>query len=439
MTVFAALFVPDELRAAVSGRAWLEGMLEAERALANAGAIAGVVPPHLATEIADACDADHFDIETLAVQGREVGNPAEPLVRALVAAIGENAARYVHRGATSQDVMDSAAMLVARRALRVVLEDLDRAAAGCAALARAHRSTPMAARTLLQQAVPTTFGLKAAGWLVALLEARMQLERIQRERLVAQLGGAAGTLAAFGEEGVHVLELYAHELDLAVPTVPWHTNRVVVADLGAALSTAAGVAAKIALDVALLAQTEVAEVAERADGRSSTMPQKRNPVGSALARAAAQAAVGYASVLAVAVVQEHERAVGSWQAEWEALSGALAYAGGALHAIAGALEGLDVDVERMRHNLDLTGGLVVAARIAFLLTDRLDRSEAQRLVRAAATRAAAAGGSLRDELVAEPAFGLTQEELDDALDPSAYLGSAEAFVDRALALYEGRA
>jgi 3-carboxy-cis,cis-muconate cycloisomerase len=432
MSAFDGLFVPADLRAAVSSRAWLQALLDAERALANAGAAAGTVPAHLAAEITDACDPDRFDFEELVAEGRTVGNPVEPLVRALAGSVGDEAARYVHRGATSQDIVDTAAMLVSRRALALVFAEADRVAAAAAALARDHRETPMVARTLLQHAVPTTFGLKAAGWLTAVVEARAGLEQVSRERLAAQLGGAAGTLAGFGDDGVALLELYARELDLRAPTLPWHTNRTLVAELGAALATAAGVASKIALDVVLLAQTEVAEVAEGGGkGRSSTMPQKRNPVGSTLARANARLAAADAGVLLGSLEQEHERAAGAWQAEWEALSGALAHTGGALHALAGALESLEVDAARMRANLELTGGLVLAERVAFLVTERLGRAEAQEVV-----REAAAAESFRDALLGDPRAGLDAGELDAALDPSTYLGSAGQLVDRALAFYE---
>ncbi len=433
MSAFDGLFVPAELRAAVSSRAWLEAMLDAERALANAGATAGAVPADVASEIAAACAADRFDFEQLLEEGRAVGNPVEPLVRALAGSVGAEAERYVHRGATSQDIADTAAMLVARTALGLVLREADRVAAATAALARDHRETPMVARTVMQHAVPTTFGLKAAGWLTAVVEARRQLEQISRERLAAQLGGAAGTLAGFGDGGVALLELYARELDLHVPTLPWHTNRTRVAELGAGLATLAGVASKIALDLVLLSQPEVAEVAEGGGtGRSSTMPQKRNPVGSMLARANARLAAAHAGVLLGSLEQEHERAAGAWQAEWEALTGALAHTGGALHALAGALESLEVDSARMRQNLDLTGGLVLAERIALLLTKRLGRAEAQEVVR----EAAGADGGFREALLADSRAGLEPAELDAALDPVTYLGSAPELVDRALALYE---
>ena len=356
VTPFSAIFVPEELREAVSDRAWLQGMLDAESALAKAGAAVGLVPEDAAARIGEACRAELYDAARLAGDGRAVGNPAEPLVRELRSAAGDEAADYVHLGATSQDIVDTAAMLVSRRAVALVLAELDRLAGGCAALARAHRSTPMAARTLLQQAVPTTFGLKAAGWLVSVLEARARLAAVRDERLAAQLGGAAGTLAALGDEAPEVVRLYAEELGLAEPVLPWHTNRQRLAELGAALDGAAGAAAKIGRDIVLLAQSEVGEVAEAPGGRSSTMPQKRNPVRSTLAVACARLAHAHAGVLLGGLAHEHERAVGGWHAEWEALSGALAFAGGSAAAAADAVTGLEVDAERMRANLDAGGG-----------------------------------------------------------------------------------
>ena len=431
MTPFAAIFVPAELRDAVSDTAWLEGMLEAERALAAACAAVGLVSSEAATRITKACRVELYDVEQLAEEGRAVGNPAEPLVRALRRAVGDEAADAVHFGATSQDVVDTAAMLVARRASGLVVAELDRLAEGCAGLAREHRDTPMAARTLLQHAVPTTFGLKAAGWLTGVLEARRRLAAVLDERLAAQLGGAAGTLASFGDDALPIAQRYAAELALQEPVLPWHANRQRLVELGSALDAAAGAAAKIGLDLALLAQTEVGEVAEESGGGSSTMPQKRNPVSSTLAVASARLAHAHASVLAGGIAHEHERAVGAWHAEWEALSGALAFAGGAVAAAADAVTGLQVDTDRMRANLEASGGVVLGERISFALTPRLGRREAHAIVGDAAR-----APSFRKALLADERVGLSAHELEELLDPERYLGSTGALVDRALASYE---
>lgn len=433
MTPFSAIFVPDELQDAVSDRAWLQGMLDAERALANAGAATGLVTADAAARIGAACRAELYDPRELAQEGRAVGNPAEPLVRALREAVGDTAADWVHYGATSQDIVDTAAMLVSRRAVVLVLAELDRLADACADLARTHRSTPIAARTLLQQAVPTTFGLKAAGWLIAMLEARRLLVVVRDERLAAQLGGAAGTLAPLGDRALDVVRHYAEELELVEPVVPWHANRIRVAELAAALDIAAGAAAKIGRDIVLLAQTEVGEVSEGAGGGSSTMPQKRNPVRATLAVACARLAHAHAGVLLAELDHEHERAVGGWHAEWEALSGALAFAGGAVTAAADAVSGLVVDSGRMRVNLEAGAGLVVAERISFALSDRLGRPRAHEVV-AEAARAP----SFREALLADERVALSDAEVDELLDPAGYLGSAEALVDRALAEWAAR-
>ena len=433
MTPFSAIFVPDELQDAVSDRAWLQGMLDAERALANAGAATGLVTADAAARIGAACRAELYDPRELAQEGRAVGNPAEPLVRALREAVGDTAADWVHYGATSQDIVDTAAMLVSRRAVVLVLAELDRLADACADLARTHRSTPIAARTLLQQAVPTTFGLKAAGWLIAMLEARRRLVVVRHERLAAQLGGAAGTLAPLGDRALDVVRHYAEELELVEPVVPWHANRIRVAELAAALDVAAGAAAKIGRDIVLLAQSEVGEVSEGAGGGSSTMPQKRNPVRATLAVACARLAHAHAGVLLAELDHEHERAVGGWHAEWEALSGALAFTGGAVTAAADAVSGLVVDSGRMRVNLEASAGLVVAERISFALSDRLGRTRAHEVV-AEAARAS----SFREALLADERVALSDAEVDELLDPSGYLGSAEALVDRALAEWAAR-
>jgi 3-carboxy-cis,cis-muconate cycloisomerase len=347
LTTFAPLFVPQHLRAAVMDGAWLDAMLDAERALATALARLAVIPEGGAAAVVAKCDPDLFDVEDIAEQGRSVANPAEPLVRALREQVGEQSSEYVHYGATSQDIVDTAAMLVARRTVKVIVAEIRALEGECARLAAKHRSTPMAARTLLQQAVPTTFGYKAACWLAAVRDARRQLEELV---FPAQLGGAAGTVAAYGEGGTEVIAAFAAELRLVEPLVPWHTNRAPIGRLASALAATARAAGKIGLDVVLLAQTEVAEVAEDEPGRSSSMPHKRNPVRAVLARACSHGAQGYLAVL-MDGEHEHERAAGAWQAEWDALSGALALAGGAVVGARECLAGLQVDVERMRANM----------------------------------------------------------------------------------------
>jgi 3-carboxy-cis,cis-muconate cycloisomerase len=364
-SLFRPLFVPDELRDAVSSRAWFQAMLDAERALAAASGVEGV---------ADECDASFYDLAAIAEQARGPGNPVEPLVRALRDRSGVPEA---HRGATSQDILDTAAVLVAREARGLVVRELEAAAAACARLAEEHRATLMPARTLLQQAVPTTFALKAAGWLVALLDAR---RRLSAWTPVAQLGGAAGTLALLEDRGLDVLAVYARELGLAEPELPWHATRAPIHELVAACEAVAGACAKIALDLVLLAQTEVGEI-RVSDGASSTMPHKQNPVAPVLARACTLRV--HALARTFVGEHEHERAAGAWHAEWEALSDVLALTGGAAFHVRGALDGLEVDPARMRENL-------------------------------------------RPETVSEAGREVAPEE---------YLGSASALVDRALARY----
>jgi 3-carboxy-cis,cis-muconate cycloisomerase len=358
---FQAIFVPEPAVEAVSDRAWLDAMLDAERALVNAGSLAGIVPADAAAMVAAACVADLYDEEQLAVEGRAAGNPVEPLVRALRAQVGDDYAEYVHRGATSQDILDTAAMLVAQRVCAQIDEELEAVGNLCAALARAHRDTVIASRTLLQQAVPTTFGLKAAGWLVSVDDARMRLAAVAAA-LPAQLGGAGGTLAAFGERGPELVRLFAAEVDLAEPRLPWHALRTPLRDLSGAVAGVAGALAKIAGDVVLLAQTEVGEVAEAEPGPSSTMPHKRNPTAAVVARACARHADANAGLLASLAEQEHERAAGAWHAEWAALSTALAATAGAASAVRRSLDGLQVDGARMRANVS-AGTLAEAKRL----------------------------------------------------------------------------
>ena len=372
--LFDAVLARGGARAAVADEAWLQAMLDVEAALARASAEVGVIAVEHAEAIATACRAEWFDVAAIGAEAANVGNPAEPLVRALRVRVGGAAADDVHRGATSQDIVDSAAMLVARRALEPVLGDLGGAADAAARLASEHRDTVMIGRTLMQQAVPVTFGLKAAGWLVALDESTARLRDV---RLAAQLGGAAGTLAALGDAGPAVLGRFARELGLDEPVVPWHTDRTRIAELAGALGEACGAVAKLAGDIVLLAQTEVGEVREGVEGRggSSTMAHKRNPVAAISARAAARQAPGLVATLLASMEHEHERAAGAWHAEWPALRSLLSFAGSAAAWLRDCLENLEVDVERMRANVDDPSGSVGAASE---LIDRALRAHGER-------------------------------------------------------------
>ncbi len=441
--LFRPIFVPDRFREAVSGRAWLQAMLDAEGALAVAEARIGLIPEEAAEAIASRCDARLFEPEEIGHQALAEGNPVPSLVRALteaVAEVSEDASRHVHKGATSQDITDTATMIVARRSLDLILAEVDGLAVACARLAEAHRDTLMAGRTLMQQALPTTFGLKAAGWLVSVLEARKRLLAVREGGLAAQLGGAAGTLASLGPDGVRVLGEFAREINLAEPAVPWHADRLPVAEIGGALSLFAGALGKISLDIILMAQTEVGEVAEPAGegrGGSSTLPHKRNPVLSVAAAASARRVQDISQTLYAAMVGEHERAAGAWQSEWEAISDALALTGGAAAAIREVTQGLEVHPERMRENLDETGGMILAENVTTVASERLGRLAAHDLVKAACHRALDEGRPLREELREDPEISeaLSEKEIDAALDPARYLGSTGAFVDRALDLY----
>jgi 3-carboxy-cis,cis-muconate cycloisomerase len=426
--------------ATVSDRAWVQAMLDVEAALARAESRIGLIPTTAADGIANQCRVDEFDVAQLGRAAVRSANPVIPLVNALRAAVPNDAAPYVHRGVTSQDVLDTAMMLIARRGLELVLVDLGQAAAAAATLADRHRATIMAARTLLQQALPTTFGLKAAGWLIAIVEARSELARVAKTRLAVQFGGAAGTMAALSDRGLDVARELSAELALAEPTLPWHTARARVVEVAAALGVAAGVAGKVALDVVLLAQTEVGEVSERAvagRGGSSALPQKHNPVDAIEILAAVRGINGQVAVLVGAMVQEHERAAGAWQAEWPAVAETLRLAGGAVSRLASLLAALQVDSERMRRNLEMSGGSIMAEHVVMLLGERLDRVMARALVDAAVSRATSAGRPFKDVLAEDPAITthLNPEELTSALEPAGYLGVAGPLIDRALAAY----
>ena len=427
----------------VGDEAWLQAMLDAEAALARALERAGLAADGAGAAVTAAAVAARFDAGELGRQAAATGNPVPPLVRALTAAVPPWAAGAVHHGATSQDILDTAAMLVARGCLDATAADLADAATAAARLSAAHRDTTMIGRTLLQQAVPVTFGLVAAGWLTAIDEAARGLARVRDGRLAVQFGGAAGTLAALGDAGPRVAALLAAELRLAVPVLPWHTDRLRILELASALAGASAALGKIARDVTLLAQSEVAEVREGGTGRggSSAMPHKRNPVAAVVVLGCTRRAPGLLATLAAAAEQEHQRAAGAWHAEWETLADLLRLTGSAASWGAELLAGLVVDGQRMRANLDAAGGFPMAERVAGLLAPALGPVAAHDLVAAATADAAALGASLGDALKSGEAAGklaaagVSEDQLDAALDPARYLGAVGAFTDSALAAH----
>ncbi|MDE2331244.1 MAG: 3-carboxy-cis,cis-muconate cycloisomerase [Bradyrhizobium sp.] len=429
------------MRAICDDAAGLQHMLDFEAALARAEAAAGIIPDGAAEPIARACNAEAFDLAALAKAATRSGNLAIPLVKALTAAVASTdaeAARYVHWGATSQDVIDTAAMLTLRKAIDALLADLDRAIAGFASLARQHRDTATVGRTWLQYALPMPFGLKLAGYAAALNRSRGRLRRLRQEALALQLGGAVGTLAALGEHGWRVAETLASELGLPLPEAPWHTHRDRFADAASVLAIIAGTCGKIARDVSLMMQTDVGEAFEPAGegrGGSSTMPHKRNPVAAATALAAATMAPNLAATIFSAQVQDHERSAGAWHAEWPTLPSLLLVTSGGLAAIVDIAEGLEIDVARMRANLDSTHGLIMAEAVTVALAGKIGRSEAHHLVEAACKKAVAERKDLREVLAGDPRVTtqLDARKLADLLEPMAYQGASQALIDRLLA------
>jgi 3-carboxy-cis,cis-muconate cycloisomerase len=461
--LFGGLF--DRGAAGAGDQEWLRAMLDTEAALARALERAGRAPAGAGAAVTEAAQPGGFDVGELGRLAAGAGNPVPALVRALAAKLPAGAAAAVHQGATSQDILDTAVMLMARRVLDAVAADLAAAAAAAAALAEAHRDTIMTGRTLLQQAVPVTFGLVAAGWLTGIDDARRGLARIRGERLAVQFGGAAGTLASLGDDGPRVRALLAEELGLPRPALPWHTDRLRILELAAALAGVCAAAGKVARDVTLLAQSEVAEVREGEGGPgglagpgggepaeggagggrrggSSAMPHKRNPVAAIAILGCTRRAPGLLATLAACAEQEHQRAAGAWHAEWEPIADLFRLTGSAASWAAGLLAGLEIDAGRMRANLDAAGGLPLAESVAAALAPALGRLAAHDLVAEASAAAAASGGDLRGALLGSPEraarlrdAGITAAQIDAALDPAGYLGSAAAFTDEALAAH----
>jgi 3-carboxy-cis,cis-muconate cycloisomerase len=439
--LFDAYFTARNMREVFCDQGRVQAMLDFEAALARAEARVGLIPASAVAPIEAACRAEHYDFSALGEAIAIAGNSAIPLVKALgkqIAAHDQDAERYVHLGATSQDVMDTGLVLQLRQALQLIDSDLARLGEALAIQARRHVFTPMAGRTWLQHATPVTLGMKVAGWLGAVTRSRQRLQALKPRLLVLQFGGASGTLAALGEQAMPIAEALAQELQLTLPEQPWHTQRDRLVEFGAALGLIAGSLGKLGRDISLLMQTEAAEVFEPSapgKGGSSTMPHKRNPVGAAVLIGAATRVPGLLSTLFSAMPQEHERSLGLWHAEWETLPEICCLVSGALQQALLVAEGLEVDAERMANNLDLTQGLVLAEAVSIVLAQRIGRDSAHHLLELCCKRAVAEQRHLRSVLGDEPQVTaeLSSAELDQLMNPAHYLGQAQTWVERALA------
>jgi len=439
--LFDAYFTARDMREVFCDQGRVQAMLDFEAALARAEARVGLIPPGAVAPIEAACRAEHFDFPALGAAIAIAGNSAIPLVKALgrqIARADAEAERYVHLGATSQDVMDTGLVLQLRRALQLIEDDLARLGETLAAQARRHAATPLAGRTWLQHATPVTLGMKIAGWLGAVSRSRQRLQQLKPRLLVLQFGGACGTLAALGEQALPIAEALASELRLTLPEQPWHTQRDRLVEFASVLGLIAGSLGKLGRDISLLMQTEAAEVFEPSapgKGGSSTMPHKRNPVGAAVLISAATRVPGLVATMFGAMPQEHERSLGLWHAEWETLPEICCLVSGALQQALLVSQGLEVDAARMAKNLDLTQGLVLAEAVSIALAQRLGRETAHHLLEQCCKRAVAQQRHLRAVLGDEPQVSaeLSAAELDRLLDPTHYLGQARAWVERAVA------
>jgi 3-carboxy-cis,cis-muconate cycloisomerase len=439
--LYGPLFAAANMRAALADTARVQRMLDIEAALARAEAAVGVIPSPAAAVISAACQAERYDVAALGEAARAAGNVAIPLVRALTAEVAKTdaaAAGYVHWGATSQDIIDTALVLELRAGLDLLLIDLRSAAAGFVALAERHRAIPVAGRTWLQHAVPIPLGLKFAGYAGALRRAQTRLATLRSNALLLQFGGAAGTLAALGNAGLAVSERLGAELGLTVPEAPWHAHRDRLAEVAGSLAILAGSCGKIARDITLLMQTEIGEAFEPAApgrGGSSTMPQKRNPVATTMVLAAATIVPNLVATLFSAQVGEHERATGAWQAEWTTFPALLLVVSGAARAIVEIAEGLDIDAERMRANLHITDGQIMAEAVMIALAPKVGRQNAHHLVQEASRTASAERRRLYDVLASDPK--ITQhfdpKALSQVFDPLGYQGAAQTFIERLIA------
>ncbi|MDQ1079434.1 3-carboxy-cis,cis-muconate cycloisomerase [Pseudoroseomonas cervicalis] len=435
--LFRDAFGTPRMREIFSDRSLVARYIEVEIALARAEARCGVIPAEAAERIAAACDIGALDVDRLRRETDNVGYPILPLLHQLVAQCGE-AGRYLHWGATTQDIMDTADVLRLRAGLDVVAAEIAALRGILADLAVAHRDTPMAGRTHLQQALPITFGYKAAIWLAMFDRHAERLRELRPRVLVGQFAGAAGTLASLGEQGLAVQQAFCAELGLGQPATTWHVARDGFAEVVNFLALVTGSLGKIAYDIMLLAATEFGELYEpfvTGRGASSTMPQKRNPISSELMLAAAKGVRQQAGLMLDAMVQDLERATGPWHAEWMAVPQSFVLTAGALHQAKFALGGLIVDAGRMRRNLGLSQGLIVAEAVMMGLAPHTGRDAAHDIVYAVCREVNERGGTLAEALARHPEVTrhLDRAAIDRLTDPANYLGMAPQMVDRAVA------
>jgi 3-carboxy-cis,cis-muconate cycloisomerase len=432
--ILGTLYGSDAMRAVFDERAYFQRMLDVEAALARTQARLGIIPAEAATAITAAAKFDNLDPAELAASARNVGYPVVGLVAGLSHAAGE-AGRWTHWGATTQDIMDTATVLQVRDGLALIRTELQTLLRALTAQADRHRHTVMAGRTHLQQALPTSFGLKCATWALPFIDHIQRLDQLRPRVEHAEFGGAAGTLASLGDRGIEVMQGLAAELGLAALPAPRHVCRDAFAETVAFLGLVCGSLAKLATDIILLAQTEVGEVSEphvAGRGSSSTMPQKRNPIASEYILAAARGVHALVPLMLGAMAQDHERATGPWQVEALAIPQAFVLTHGALLHARPIAEGMEVDAARMRRNLDITHGLIVAEAVMMGLAPTLGRGEAHHVVQHACGEALEQDISLADALAREPnvAAHLDRAAIERLTDPARYLGSADAFIDR---------
>ncbi len=439
--MFDRLFTAPGIDPLVSDEALVAAMLRFESALAAAQADLGLIPRRAATVIEACCSVQSFDIDGLCRSAERDGNPAIPLVKALgqrVAAKDVEAARYVHLGATSQDVIDTGLMLCTKKALDALVADLVLLEEQLTDLIERHRRTFMPGRTLLQHARPISFGLKAAGWLDGIVRCHKMLQHGAAKSLAVQFGGAVGSLAASGPKGLQILDGLARKLDLTTPELPWHTQRDRVGRLGMDLALLGTALAKMAQDVLLLMQTEVAEVAEElgtGGGGSSTLPHKQNPIAPTKILANAKRLPSLVSALLTSMVHEHERSVGGWHAEWVTFPEIVRVAGGSVAHALDLVSGLKICPERMQANMELTNGLLFAENVSIELAESLGKSTAHEILTGASQKSRQTGQHLREVLEEDPTLKklLDPGDLDRLFSPEQGSELVNGLIDRVLA------